>query len=134
MSNWTRIFAAAAVLVAVLSVRQPDTDALGAGRTMLAHNVYFSLKDASPAARERLVAACQKYLKGHPGEVFFAAGTLVDENKREVNDRNFEVALHIVFRTKADYDKYAVAERQKAFIAENESNWAKVRVFDSYVE
>lgn len=34
-------------------------------RMKLAHNVFFSLKDASPAAQERLVAACQRYLKNH---------------------------------------------------------------------
>jgi len=27
------------------------------------------------AAKEKLVAACKKYLTKHPGEVFFAAGT-----------------------------------------------------------
>lgn len=128
-----RAITMAAVLVAALLVQQPGA-AQGAKRAMLAHNVYFSLKDSSEGAKNRLVAACQKFLKAHPGEVFFAAGTLVDENKREVNDRNFDVALHIVFRTKADYDKYAVADRHKTFIAENEANWAKVRVFDSYVE
>ena len=34
---------------------------------LLSHDVYFSLNDASPAAREALVAACKKYLTGHPG-------------------------------------------------------------------
>ena len=34
---------------------------------MLAHNVYFTLHDNSAAAKEKLVAACKKYLTGHPG-------------------------------------------------------------------
>ena len=29
---------------------------------MLAHNVYFSLNDKSPAAKKKLVKACKKYL------------------------------------------------------------------------
>src|SRR5262249_50599735 len=53
---------------------------------MIAHNVYFSLKDNSPASKKKLVAACKKYLDKHPGEVFFAAGTLAEEFNRSVND------------------------------------------------
>ena len=45
----------------------------------LAHNVFFTLKDSSEAAKDRLVNGCRKYLQGHPGELFFAAGTLVRE-------------------------------------------------------
>src|SRR5438105_2129115 len=66
-------------------------------KTMLSHDVYFSLKDNSPAAKQKLVDACKKYLTGHEGEVFFAAGVLAESLKREVNDVNFDVALHIVF-------------------------------------
>jgi hypothetical protein len=101
---------------------------------MLAHNVYFRLKDPSDAAKARLVDACRKYLKDHPGVVFFAAGTLAGDMNREVNDRDFEVALHLVFKTKADHDTYQVHEKHKRFIEENQANWARVRVFDSYVK
>ena len=101
---------------------------------MLAHNVYFSLTDRSEAAAARLVAACHQYLKEHPGVVFFAAGTLAADMNRDVNDRDFDVSLHIVFRTKADHDRYQAHEQHKKFIDENRSNWARVRVFDSYVK
>jgi len=33
-----------------------------------------------------------------PGRGLFAAGTLADELNRPVNDRDFDVALHIVFQ------------------------------------
>jgi Stress responsive A/B Barrel Domain len=102
--------------------------------TMLSHDVYFSLKDNSPAAKKKLVAACKKYLSGHEGEVFFAAGTLANELKREVNDLQFDVALHIVFKDTACHDKYQVAKKHEQFIEENKDNWKKVRVFDSMVE
>ena len=46
---------------------------------MLAHNVYFRLNDDSPQAIENLVGSCKKYLRDHPGVVFFAAGTLEPE-------------------------------------------------------
>lgn len=101
---------------------------------MLSHDVYFSLKDNSPDAKKKLVAACQKYLKGHEGEVFFGAGPLAESLKREVNDLQFDVALHIVFKDMASHDKYQVAKRHDQFIAENKDNWKKVRVFDSWVE
>ena len=98
---------------------------------MLIHNVYFSLNDPSDAAKEKLVAACKKYLTGHPGTVFFSAGTLAAECKRPVNDRDFDVALTVVFQDHAAHDAYQTAERHLKFIAENKANWKKVRVFDS---
>lgn len=100
---------------------------------MLAHNVYFTLNDTSPEAIDRLVRACHTYLKDHQGVVFFAAGTLVLELDREVNDREFQVALHVVFADKDAHDAYQQAEDHLTFIAEQKNNWKQVRVFDSYV-
>jgi len=99
---------------------------------MLAHMVYFTLKDKSGPARDKLVAACKKYLNKHAGTVFFAAGNIADL-KREVNDRDFDVALHIVFQNRAAHDQYQTAKRHVQFIDENKDNWTKVRVFDSDV-
>jgi len=98
---------------------------------MIVHDVYFSLKDNSADAKKKLVKACKKYLTKHDGTVFFAAGTLADDLNRPVNDRDFDVGLHIVFKDKASHDKYADAERHKQFIEENKENWKKVRVFDT---
>lgn len=101
---------------------------------MLAHNVYFTLHDDSPAAIDGLVAACHKYLKNHPGVVFFAAGRLEPELARPVNDRDFHVALHVVFKDRASHDLYQQAADHLRFIQENRENWKQVRVFDSVVE
>ena len=79
------------------------------------------------------MAACKKYLAHHPGTVFFAAGTLVKELDRPVNVRDFDVALHLIFQTKAAHDAYQVAPLHEQFIAENKDNWKNVRVFDSFV-
>ena len=100
---------------------------------MLAHNVYFTLEDRSDEAIDKLVAACHQYLKEHPGVCFFAAGKLEPELARPVNDRDFDVALHVVFDSRASHDTYQDAEAHHQFIEENKSNWAKVRVFDSEV-
>ena len=99
----------------------------------LAHNVFFKLKDAAPEKVQELVEACKKYLSGHPGEVFFAAGVRTEELNRKVNDQDFDIALHIVFKDRAAHDVYQDAPRHKEFIKENESAWSKVRVFDSTV-
>jgi hypothetical protein len=101
---------------------------------MLSHDVYFSLKDRSQSAQDQLVKSCRTHLEGHPGEVFFGAGLLASDLKREVNDIDFDVALHIVFKTRADHDRYQEDQRHQRFIAENQANWARVRVFDSYLK
>lgn len=105
-----------------------------AASCQVAHNVFFSLVDNSPAAQEKLVVACKEYLSGHPGTVFFFAGTRAEEFQREVNDREFAVALVVVFESKAAHDQYQAAERHLKFIAENKSNWKKVRVFDACMQ
>ncbi len=101
---------------------------------LLAHHVYFTLHDNSPAARQKLVDACRKYLAGHAGQVWFAAGNRAAELNREVNDRDFDVALMVVFQSQADHDRYQQAELHLRFIAENRTNWKQVRVFDSCLD
>ena len=101
---------------------------------LLAHNVFFTLKDKSPAMVDALIAACKKYLTVQKGIVFFACGKLEPELAREVNDRDWDVALHVVFNNRASHDAYQDDSTHNQFIAENKHNWAKVRVFDSLVE
>jgi hypothetical protein len=100
---------------------------------MIVHNVFFTLHDNSPAARQKLVEACRKYLTGHPGEVYFSAGVLCDSLKRPVNDLGYDVSLHVVFRTMADHDAYQQHPRHLEFISASKPNWKQVRVFDSEV-
>lgn len=123
--------AAAVAMTAPLGNRA--TGAAAADGPQLAHMVYFKLKDASGAARAKLVAACKLYLTGHEGVVYFATGTLAGDLKREVNDQHFDVSLHIVFASKGAHDKYQDHPRHLKFVEENKENWEKVRVFDSYL-
>lgn len=99
---------------------------------MLVHDVFFTLEDTSPAKVDALVAACHKYLKDHPGVVFFAAGKVANDLSRPVNDRMYNVALHVVFSDKGAHDVYQTAPDHLKFIEENKPNWRQVRVFDSY--
>lgn len=100
---------------------------------MLAHNVFFTLKDASDEAIGELVADCKTYLSDHPGMVFFAAGKLADGYERPVNDLDFHVALHTIFESRDAHDAYQVADRHNEFIGRRKDNWETVRVFDSEV-
>ncbi len=101
---------------------------------MLAHVVYFTLKDRSTTAKKMLVASCKKYLTDHPGTAFFAAGLRAEDIEWTVSDRQFDVVLHLVFKNKAAHDEYQDSPRHQQFLEENEANWAEVRVFDAYVE
>ena len=124
-----------AVVAVVLSVPLGIGSATGAEAQgpQLAHLVYFKLKDNSGASRAKLVASCKLLLNGHEGTVSFATGTLAGDFTREVNDRDFDVSLHLVFANKAAHDKYQEHPRHLKFIEENKENWEKVRVFDSYL-
>jgi quinol monooxygenase YgiN len=122
-----------ALLALGLAASASTTGAAGARRA-LAHDVYFTLVDASPEARQKLADACRKYLAGHPGTVFFAAGTRAAEFSRDVNDQGFDVSLHVTFEDRAAHDAYQEHPRHKRFIDEMKANWKTVRVFDSWVE
>lgn len=97
----------------------------------LAHMVYFTLHDASEAKVQELVDACKRYLDEHPGVIYFSVGTLNKELARPVNDRAYEVALNVVFDSRASHDIYQTDPRHLQFINEQKPNWKQVRVFDS---
>jgi len=93
--------------------------------------VYFTLQDASEAKVQELVDACKRYLDEHPGVIYFSVGTLNKELARPVNDRGYEVALNVVFDSRASHDIYQTDPRHLQFINEQKPNWKQVRVFDS---
>ena len=120
----------AASLAALLAGAVPPV--AGAAEPQLAHAVYFTLKDQSPKSRDRFIASCEKYLTGHRGTVSFTIGTIAEDVKEPVSDREFDVALHVVFEDKGMLAEYLKSERHGKFVAENKDGFAKVRVFDSY--
>ena len=105
-----------------------------ASTDLIVHNVYFLLLDRSPEARRRLLDACRHHLPGHAGIVLFACGVLAESLAREVNDLDWDVGLHIVFRDLAAHDAYQVSGPHQQFIAENKATWNRVRVFDSVAD
>lgn len=130
-----RLFLAALTVGVLFSLSPARVQAADEkGTKKLVHNVFFSLKDNSEEGKKQFIASCKKYLTRHPGEVYFAVGPIVSELKREVNDRDFDVCLTVVFKDKAAHDQYQDAKRHLEFIAENKARWKKVRVFDSYAD
>lgn len=101
---------------------------------MLGHMVYFTLKDRSSTAIDKLISDGRKLLSGHPGTVFFAIGKLVPDLTRPVNQTDFDVALQVVFVDRAAHDAYQTHPRHIEFIDASKPNWERVRVFDAYVD
>jgi hypothetical protein len=99
----------------------------------LSHCVFFKLRDSSPAKVDQLIGACNKYLSDHPGVVYYAAGKREPSLAREVNDKEHEVALIVVFDSMANHDAYQVAPLHLKFIEEQRANWQSVRVFDATI-
>ncbi|MBA62275.1 MAG: stress responsive protein [Planctomycetaceae bacterium] len=99
----------------------------------VAHMVFFTLDDGSQEAVDNLIDACNNYLTGHDGTVYYSVGVRGSEFSREVNNQTYHVGLHVVFENKAAHDQYQSHERHLTFIAENKGNWASVDIFDTYV-
>ncbi|RUL86330.1 Dabb family protein [Tautonia sociabilis] len=110
-----------------------DAGPARAAAAPLAHMVFFTLANRSEEDAQKLVDACQKYLSGHEGTVYFSVGTRAEELDRDVNVTDFDVALHLVFDSKAAHDTYQEHPRHLEFIEKNRSLWSGVRVFDSYL-
>ncbi|MCA1686514.1 MAG: Dabb family protein, partial [Planctomycetia bacterium] len=124
----------AATLAGPMLLSLAAEGAEAAAGPQLAHTVFFTLKDRSAGSREAFVASCHKYLTGHQGVSFFAVGTIAEDvNEGEVSARDFDVSLHAVFASRADEAAYLKHPRHLQFVEANKPNFAKVRVFDTYL-
>ena len=130
-----RLWIACAVMLSIgLPALALSTRGAAKAGPRLAHMVFFTLKDHSAESREKFVASCKKYLDGHEGVSFFAVGTIAEDVVEPgVSVRDFDVALHVIFASKAAERKYLEHPRHRQFVAENKGSFAKVRVFDSYL-
>jgi len=106
---------------------------LVAAEPQLSHAVYFTLKDRTGHNKELLVKGCREFLSEHDGTVYFSVGVVAGELDRDVNDRDFDVSLLVVFRDKTAHDAYQTNPRHLKFIEECKELWQSVRVFDSYL-
>lgn len=120
---FTRRFLAAQLFLLLL--------ASAASAAPQAHMVFFKLGDASDANRKELVDLCHKHLAPIEGITYFSVGVLAEDLNRSVNDKQFDVALHVVFKDRAAYKVYETHPKHLKFIEEGAPLWSGVRVFDS---
>jgi hypothetical protein len=93
--------------------------------------VFFTLSEPNDDNRAKLIEGCKKYLEEHDGVVYFGVGVNAPEYDREVNDRDYDVALHLIFETAQHQNTYQTHPRHVKFVEECKGLWKKVRVFDS---
>ena len=89
---------------------------------------------ARSSPKDVLVADCKKYLSRQPGTVFFAVGTLAEDIQWPISDRDFDVALLVVFQNKAAHDAYQDSLEHAEFLDKHSGDWSAIRVLDCYVE
>jgi Stress responsive A/B Barrel Domain len=128
-----RRFLTASLALLLAGAVLPAADTKKAADAQLAHSVIFTLKDQSAKSREGFVAICDKYLMSHKGAVSYTCGTIAEDVKEPVSDREFDVALHVVFEDKAALAEYLKSDRHNQFVAAIKDKISKVRVFDSYL-
>ena len=98
---------------------------------LLVHDVYFTLRDDTPAERAALANACRS-LAQLDVVLRLAVGERVLELNRPVNDQAFGVALHVIFRDAAAQAAYQSSPAHQALLATWTPKFASVRVFDSW--
>ena len=98
----------------------------------LFHSIYFSLTSNTPKSRESLTQICLKYLADHPGIKVFAIGELADM-KRDVSVVNYDIAMNILWDSKASYDAYLKSPGHDAFFPATNGMIRLTQVFDSYL-
>lgn len=121
-------------VITAMGVAAMTSSGQSSEKKKLAHAVFFTLKDGTSAGRARFLESCRKYLTGHEGALTYSAGVMAEDVKEPVSDRDFDIALHVVFKDKEAEAKYLKSERHTKFVSENKDVWSKVRVFDSYLD
>lgn len=116
--------------IAGLGADQASTEPAPA---LLGHTIFFSLKDPSEENKQALIEASKQYLSQHPGLVFFAVGTRDENINGMFTDKNYDVALHMVFTGREALGTYAKTDDHQKFVAVSTPLLKGVRIFDSSV-
>lgn len=114
-------------MCAVAITARADEPAVG-------HMVFFELKEKSADNKKKLVDECYKYLKDHEGVLYFSAGGRAEDIKEGPSAKDWDVALHIIFKDKKSLETYAKHPQHLKFIAENKDSWKGVKVYDSLID
>ena len=79
------------------------------------HIVIFWTDPAQPAAADELIAGANLYLKEIPGVLQFHVGKM-SPSPRSVVEQSYQVALNLIFSTKAAEQAYQVHPRHIEFV------------------
>jgi len=82
---------------------------------MFSHIVVFWTDPAQPNAADELIAAANQYLKDIPGVLQFHVGKM-SPSPRAVVDQTYQVALNMVFSSKAAEQAYQVHPQHIEFV------------------
>ena len=79
------------------------------------HIVIFWTDPAQPAAADELIAGANLYLKAIPGVLQFHVGKM-SPSPRPVVEQSYQVALNLIFPSKAAEQAYQVHPRHIEFV------------------
>ena len=82
---------------------------------MFSHVVIFWTNPAQPNAADELVAGANKYLNGIPGVIHFHVGKM-SPSPRPVVEQSYQVALNLIFPSKAAEQAYQVHPQHIEFV------------------
>jgi len=82
---------------------------------MLSHIVIFWTDPAQPNAAAELIAGANKYLKDIPGVLQFHVGRM-SPSPRPVVDQTYQVALNLVFPSRAVEEAYQAHPQHLEFV------------------
>ena len=97
------------------------------------HITLFTLADRSLKTRTRFIEACHKYLSNHKGQTHFSVSVRATEVERAVVDKDYDVAMVMMFENKDYYNAYATDPRHEEYITVVAGMSISRRVFDSYI-
>lgn len=100
----------------------------------LCHMVYFKLADRLPKTKARFIEYCREYLSGYAGQTHFSVGPRDVEMQRDVNARDFDVTMNMIFRNKKFYEAYSNADKHKEFIFQTAGMSTARKVYDSFID
>jgi len=82
---------------------------------MFSHIVVFWTDPSQPNAADELIAGANQYLKAIPGVLHFHAGKM-SPSPRAVVDQSYQVALNLIFPSKAAEQSYQLHPRHIEFV------------------
>ena len=97
---------------------------------MFSHVVIFWTKPELPGAADALLAGANKFLKRIPGVVHFHLGKM-SPSPRAVVDQSYQVALNLIFTSKAAEQAYQTHPQHIEFVEKVfKPNCAKAVIYD----